>query len=91
MIVKNLHSRPVFSLRISTPTTGNPPPESLTTPSKGVELQSPEIRHRATMFNDVVHFQNLTLMPLTSVTDCTQADGTATPGAASSVWPGTQP
>jgi hypothetical protein len=43
------------------------------------------------MFNDVVHFQNLTLMPLTSVTDCTQADGTATPGAASSVWPGTQP
>lgn len=34
------------------------------------------------------HLQSLELMPLTSVTDCTNADGTAATGAASTNWPG---
>ena len=44
------------------------------------------------MFSDVVLFQHqfdqLKLMPLTSVTDCKDAAGAATAGSAKSKWPG---
>ena len=41
------------------------------------------------MFNDIIHLQSLNLMPLTSVTDCTDSNGDPTVGAASTKWPGT--
>jgi hypothetical protein len=43
------------------------------------------------MFADALHMQNLTLMPISSVTDCYDADGAPAEGAASSKWPGKSP
>lgn len=46
-----------------------------------------DIRQLADLHNSL-HFSQLTVMPLASVTDCTDASGDPTVGAASTNWPG---
>ncbi len=43
------------------------------------------------MFGEIIHLQNLTLMPISSVSNCYNDDGTPGKGAASSKWSGKSP
>ena len=43
------------------------------------------------MFSEIVHLQNLAIMPIASVPDCYDDDGSPAVGSASSKWPGKFP